>query len=65
MSAIAFVLLVVFVLATLGVLATGVFGMMKGGAFNKKYANRLMRARVACQFMALAFFALFVLSAGG
>ncbi len=65
MSAIALVLLVVFVLATLGVLATGVFGMMKGGAFNEKYANKLMRARVLCQFMAVVFFALFMLTAGG
>ncbi len=65
MSAIAFVLLVVFALATLGVLAIGVFGMMKGGAFNQKYANQLMRARVLCQFMAVVFFALFMLTAGG
>ncbi|MFQ5955966.1 MAG: twin transmembrane helix small protein [Kiloniellales bacterium] len=65
MSAIAFVLLIVFMLATLGVLATGVFSMMKGGEFNRKYANQLMRARVLCQFLALLFFALFMLTAGG
>ena len=40
MSAVAFVLLVVFVLATLGVLATGVFGMMKGGEFNEGQSGR-------------------------
>ena len=63
MSAIAFFFLVVFMAITLGVLATGVFSMMKGGAFNRKYANKLMRARVLFQFLALVFLALFMLTA--
>jgi len=65
MSAIALVFLIVFMAATLAVLVTGVFSMMKGGEFNRKYANKLMRARVVCQFLALVFFALFMLSARG
>ncbi len=65
MSAIAFFFLVVFMAITLGVLATGVFSMMKGGEFNRKYANKLMQARVLFQFLALVFLALFMLTGRG
>ena len=65
MSAISFTLLVAFLAITLGVLATGVVGMMTGGAFNRKYANKLMQARVVCQFLALVFLALLMLTARG
>lgn len=44
--------------AVVGVLGLGIFAMMKGGDFNKKYGNRLMQARVALQGVALAMFAL-------
>lgn len=44
---------------TLGILLVGVFGMAQGGAFNKKYGNKLMRMRVIAQFTALALMALF------
>jgi hypothetical protein len=46
---------------TLGVLATGIIGMARGGEFNAKYGNKLMRARVIAQGVALALFALAVL----
>ena len=39
--------------AVLGVLMVGVGGFAKGGAFNKKYANKLMRLRIAVQFLAV------------
>ena len=65
MSAIAFFFLAVFMAITLGVLATGVLAMMKGGEFNRKYANKLMRARILFQFLALVFLALFMLTARG
>jgi hypothetical protein len=51
-------------LATLGILALGLVSMIKGGEFNKKYGNRLMRARVMMQGVALALFALAIISAG-
>ncbi|PZO84238.1 MAG: twin transmembrane helix small protein, partial [Micavibrio aeruginosavorus] len=35
-----------------------------GGEFNEKYGNKLMRLRVIMQGLALAFFALAVLTAG-
>ena len=47
---------------TLAILATGVFGMIKGGTFNEKYGNKLMRARVIMQGIALALFALAILT---
>ncbi len=42
----------------LAVLLVGVFAMLKGGEFNKKYGNRLMRWRVGLQAMAVALLAL-------
>ncbi|HXV74061.1 MAG TPA: twin transmembrane helix small protein [Sphingomonadales bacterium] len=44
---------------TLGILLVGVLGMARGGEFNKKYGNTLMRLRVIAQFTALALMALF------
>jgi heme A synthase len=50
-------------LAALGaVLVVGVTGFLKGGAFNEKYGNRLMRARVGLQFVALAILAILFLA---
>ena len=40
-------------LATLGILLAGVVGMAKGGEFNQKYGNKLMRLRVLFQFTAI------------
>ncbi len=59
------VLLAVALAATLGVLLTGVVAMMKGGDFNRRWGNKLMRARVAMQAVALALlFALFMVNQG-
>ncbi|PZQ46104.1 MAG: hypothetical protein DI551_05705, partial [Micavibrio aeruginosavorus] len=38
------------------------FSMVKGGEFNQKYGNKLMRARVIMQGIALALFALAVMA---
>ena len=62
MSAIFFILMALAMLAVLCVLLIGVFGMAKGGEFNKKYGNKLMRARVILQAVALGFFALAVIA---
>ncbi len=56
-----FIALLIAMLITLGVLATGMIGMARGGEFNAKYGNKLMRARVIAQGVALAIFALAVL----
>jgi len=49
----------VLVLASLVV---GLIGMIKGGEFNKKYGNKLMRYRVTMQGIALIMFVLAVWS---
>ncbi|MEZ5863850.1 MAG: twin transmembrane helix small protein [Geminicoccaceae bacterium] len=55
-------LLIAAMLATLGVLIVGVTGFLRGGAFNEKYGNKLMRARVGLQFVALAILAILFLA---
>ncbi len=44
--------------SVLGALGLGIFSMTRGGEFNAKYGNLLMRARVITQFVALALMAL-------
>jgi hypothetical protein len=56
------VLLVVAMLAVLGALFVGLFAMVRGGEFNEKYGNRLMRARVILQGVALVMFVLAVIA---
>ena len=57
------VLLVIGLVVTLGILLVGVFGMAQGGEFNKKYGNKLMRARVVAQFaVVILLFILFMMS---
>ncbi len=59
-------MLVVGALAvTLAVLFAGIFAMARGGEFNRKWGNKLMRARVATQGLAiLLLLALFLLNRG-
>jgi hypothetical protein len=57
------VLVVVALVATLAVLLAGVVTMAKGGAFDRKWGNKLMRARLAMQALAvMLMFALFLLN---
>ncbi len=58
------ILLLVAMVATLIVLVVGLVGFFQGGEFNKKYGNRLMRARVALQFIAIILLVL-VIATGG
>ena len=63
MNEVLIVLVVVALVATLAVLLAGVVAMAKGGAFNRKWGNKLMRARVAMQALAvMLMFALFLLN---
>jgi hypothetical protein len=52
-------------LAVVAVLFAGLFAMAKGGEFNRKYGNKLMRWRVVLQGSAIILFALAVLLARG
>lgn len=57
------VLLVVVLaaLAVLAILAVGIGGFARGGEFNRRHANRLMRWRIAAQAVAVALVLLYVL----
>ena len=63
MSQVFFILMILAMLAVLGTLAIGLVGMAKGGPFNAKYGNKLMRLRILLQGLALLLFAAAVLSA--
>jgi hypothetical protein len=57
-------LFIVAAIACLGVLVIlmiGIGGFAKGGDFNRKHANRLMRWRIYAQFGAVVLILLFVL----
>ena len=59
------ILLIVFMTATVAVLLVGLFGFFKGGAFNARYGNRLMQARVGLQAVAVLILALIAFAASG
>ena len=52
-------------ISVLGVMGLGIFSMIKGGEFNKKHGNRLMRLRVMLQGLALGMLALAYYSSQG
>jgi hypothetical protein len=53
-------LIVIALAAVLVVLATGIIAMFRGGEFNRKYGNKLMRLRVVLQALAVLLMVLFV-----
>lgn len=55
-----FIAAAVACLVVLGVLAVGIGGFGKGGAFNQKHGNRMMRYRLAAQFVAVLLIVAFV-----
>jgi hypothetical protein len=61
MTVIAIILMIVAMLVTAGILFTGIIGMAKGGEFNRKWSNILMRYRIVAQFVALIFFGIAVM----
>lgn len=48
-----FILILLAVAAVVVVLAIGIGGFAKGGAFNFRNGNRMMRLRIALQFVAV------------
>lgn len=48
-----FVIAAIASLAVLGILILGISSFAKGGEFNKRNANKLMRWRLAAQFVAV------------
>jgi hypothetical protein len=62
MSNFFFALVIISMLAVLATLLTGVIGMARGGTFNARYGNKLMRLRVLLQGVTLLLFALAVMT---
>ncbi len=55
-----FILVAIACLAVVGVLMVGVAGFARGGEFNRKYANKIMRLRLLAQFIAVILIVVFV-----
>lgn len=60
-----FIVVAIASLAVLVVLAIGIGGFARGGEFNRKYANKLMRLRIVAQAIAVALILLFIYLRGG
>lgn len=58
MNIVAFVLMAIGLATTALVLGIGLVAMARGGEFNKKWSNRLMRYRILAQAFAIAMFML-------
>ena len=55
-----FIIAAIACLLVLGILLVGIGGFARGGEFNKKHANRIMRYRIAAQFIAVLLIVAFV-----
>ncbi|MDX1738504.1 MAG: twin transmembrane helix small protein [Alphaproteobacteria bacterium] len=58
MNIFAFILMAAGVATTFIILTIGIVAMARGGEFNKKWSNRLMRYRIIAQAFAIAMFML-------
>ena len=59
-----FVLVVISVLVVAAVLIVGVVGFARGGEFNRKYGNKLMRLRIATQAVAVVLILIYIYTRG-
>ena len=59
-----FILIILSMAVVLIILMVGIGGFGKGGEFNRKYANKIMRLRILAQFIAVAIILLFVYLSG-
>lgn len=55
-----FILVAVACAVVVVILMVGVGGFARGGAFNAKYANKIMRLRLLAQFVAVILILVFV-----
>jgi len=55
-----FIIVVISVLVVLVILMIGIGGFAKGGDFNRKHANRIMRYRIGAQAVAVLIILAFV-----
>jgi hypothetical protein len=59
-----FIVAAIACLAVVVVLLVGVGAFARGGEFNRKYANKIMRLRLLAQFVAVVLIVLFVWISG-
>lgn len=55
-----FIVMIVSMLIVAGILLVGIGGFAKGGEFNRKHANKVMRMRLIAQLVAVVIIVLFV-----
>mgnify|MGYP001812844061 FL=1 len=55
-----FIVVGIACLIVVGILLTGIGGFAKGGDFNRKHANRIMRYRIYAQAVAIVLILIFV-----
>jgi len=55
-----FLLVVISILVVVVILMIGLGGFTKGGDFNRKYANKLMRYRIIAQAFAVVMILIFI-----
>lgn len=60
-----FIVVAISVLLVLGILMVGIGGFARGGEFNRKHANRIMRYRIAAQAVAVVLILVFIFIRGG
>ena len=60
-----FIIAAIASLAVLVILMIGIAGFAKGGEFNRKHANRIMRYRIIAQAIAVALIIIWVLVVRG
>lgn len=60
-----FYVVLIAVLAVAGILVFGIGSFGKGGEFNKKHGNRMMRWRIGAQFIAVLLILGYVAIRGG
>lgn len=59
-----FILVAIAVLIVVAILLTGIGGFARGGEFNRKHGNRMMRWRLIAQAVAIAVFLLYLWARG-
>ena len=64
MDSVFYYIVVIAVLAVLVILMIGLGSFTKGGEFNRKYANKLMRMRIIAQAVAVLLIIVFALFRG-
>jgi len=62
MESVLIALIVIALGATLGVLAVGLVSMSRGGEFNRRHGNKLMRARIGTQLSTVVLILIYYLA---